>query len=63
MPCLESKVYYRFLPRFAVVFCPDFVDISSFLCCGQLFGFLFVLCSYFAIEEFFSVTWLVKVFL
>jgi len=54
MPCLESKICYCFLPSFAFVFCLDFVDISPFLCCGQLVGFLFVLLSYFAIQEFFQ---------
>jgi len=40
---LESKICYRFLPTFSFVFCPDFVDICPFLCCGQLFGLLFVI--------------------
>ena len=48
--CLESKICYRLLPRFAFVFCSDFVDISPFLCCGQLVGFLFVLHSFFVIQ-------------
>ena len=56
MSCLESKICYRFLLRLAFVFCPDFVDISPFLCCSQLICFLFVLYSYFAIQVFFSVS-------
>jgi len=63
MPCLESNICYRFLPRFAFVFHPEFVDISPFRCCGQLTVFLFVLRIYFAIQEFFSVSQLVTVFL
>jgi len=63
MPWIEPIICYRFLPRFALVFCPDFVDISPLLCCAQLVCFLFVLRSYFAIQELFSVSKLVWVFL
>jgi len=47
--CLESKICSCFLLRFAFVLCPYFVDISPFLCCDQLVGFLFVPRNYFAI--------------
>ena len=42
MHCLEPKICYHFLPRFAIVFHPDFVNISPFLCCGQIVDFLIV---------------------
>jgi len=54
MSFLEPKICYHFLPKFVFVFCPDFVDISPFFCCGQLISFLFVLGSYFAIQELFQ---------
>ena len=54
MFCYESKICYHILPSFAFVFYLDFVDISPFLYCDQLVGFLIVLHSYFVIPEFFQ---------
>jgi len=63
MSFLESKICYHFFLRFVFVFCPDFMDISPFLCCGWLVGVLFVLLSYFVIQVFLTVCQLVMVFL
>jgi len=62
MPCLDSNICYRFLPRFAFIFCQEFIYIPPFRSCDQLIVFLFVFLNYVAIQEFFSVSQLVMVF-